>query len=76
MTLSARHDRRSLVEAVIVTAVARPVDERGVTTPGASPLPEGARVEVVESLGARTRVRFGTIDEWVPAGSLRELVRW
>ena len=76
MTLSARHDRRSLVEAVVVTAVARPVDERGVTTPGANPLPEGARVEVLETLGARTRVRFGTIDEWVPAGSLRELVRW
>lgn len=76
MTLSARHDRRSLVEAVVVTAGARPVDERGVTTPGATPLPEGARVEVVETLGSRTRVRFGAIDAWVAAGSLRELVRW
>ncbi len=75
MTLAARHDRWSLREAVVVAPGARPTDLRGLVVPGATPLPEGARVEVVESRGASTRVRFGAIDAWVPSGTLRELAR-
>ena len=73
MTLAARHDRVDLREAVVVTVAARPVDERGITVPGATALPEGARVEVVESQGSLARVRFGSREAWVSAGAVRDL---
>jgi hypothetical protein len=75
MTLAARHDRWTLREAVIVAPGARPTDLRGLVVPGGTQLPEGARVEVVESHGASTHVRFGAIDAWIPSGALRELAR-
>jgi hypothetical protein len=75
MTLAARHDRRSLQEAVVVTPGARLIDPRGLAVPGATPLPEGARVEIVEARGASTRVRFGAIDAWVSASALRDIAR-
>jgi len=40
-----------------------------------NPVPEGARVEVVREEGALTRVRFGSLDAWLPAGTLRPLAR-
>jgi hypothetical protein len=75
MTSAARHDRLGLVEAIVVSSTARPIDERGVIEPGSNPLPEGARVEIVREQGASTRVRFGAIDAWLPAGSLRPLAK-
>jgi hypothetical protein len=75
MTFATRSDRLTLREAVVVSASARPTDERGITLPGAQPLPEGARVELIESRGAQERVRFGSADVWVPTGTLRELAR-
>jgi hypothetical protein len=75
MTLAARHDRLDLREAVVVSAAARPVDERGLTIVGATALPEGARVEVVESQGSLARVRFGTREVWTTASALRDLAR-
>jgi hypothetical protein len=75
MTLAARHDRWTLREAVVVAPSARPTDLRGLAVPGATPLPEGARVEIVESRGPSTRVRFGVIDAWVSSSTLRELSR-
>jgi hypothetical protein len=75
MTLAARHDRLDLREAVVVTPTARPTDERGITRPGETPLPEGALVEVIDDHGPSTRVRFGAVDVWVPAGALRTLTR-
>jgi hypothetical protein len=75
MTLAARHDRASLRESVIVTNGARPADERGIVLPGAVPLPEGARVEVVETRAGLSHVRFGTVDAWVPTDALREVAR-
>ena len=75
MTSATRADRLGLREAVVVTAGARPTDERGITVPAGRPLPEGARVEIVDVRGAQTRVRFGTLDTWVPAGALREIAR-
>jgi hypothetical protein len=75
MTLAARHDRWTLREAVVVAPSARPTDLRGLAVPGATPLPEGARVEIVESRGPSTRVRFGAIDAWVSSSTLRELSR-
>lgn len=75
MTLAARHDRANLREAIVVVVSARPSDERGITVSGATPLPEGARVEVLDVHGAMSRVRFGRVDAWVPSGALRELAR-
>jgi hypothetical protein len=75
MTLAARHDRLGLREAVVVTASARPTDERGIALTGATPLPEGARVEIVEAHGTSSRVRFGAIEALVPASALRDLAR-
>jgi hypothetical protein len=75
MTLAMRHDRMHLREAVVVVANARPTDEHGLAVPGATPLPEGARVEVVDASGPWQKVRFGTIEARVAASSLRELAR-
>jgi len=75
MTLAARHDRLTLREAVVVATGARPNDARGIALPGATPLPEGARVEIVEPRGSATRVRFGATDAWVSSSTLRELAR-
>jgi hypothetical protein len=75
MTLATRADRLGLREAVVVSGGARPTDERGITVPGAHPLPEGARVERVDAHGAQARVRFGPTDVWVPAVALRDLAR-
>jgi len=75
MTLAARHDRENLREAVVVAVTARPSDERGIALSGATPLAEGARVEVIEVRGALSHVRFGRIDAWVPSATLREIAR-
>jgi hypothetical protein len=75
MVVSARHDRLELREAVVVSASARPSDEHGLVAPGATPLPEGIRVELVESRGMWTRMRFGALDAWVATSALRELSR-
>jgi hypothetical protein len=69
----ARDDRLHLREGVIVAASARPSDEHGVVRPGASPLPEAARVQIVESRQGWTRVRWGALDAWVPAQAVRRL---
>ena len=69
----ARDDRFHLREGIVVVASARPSDERGVVRPGASPLPEAARVQIVESKGGWTRVRWGALDAWVPAPAIRPL---
>jgi hypothetical protein len=75
MTLAARHDRWTLREAVVVTANARPTDDRGISLPGSAPFPEGARVEIVAERGGSTRVRSGTTDAWVSGAAMRELAR-
>jgi hypothetical protein len=75
MALAARHDRRTLREAVVVVASARPTDDRGITVPGATALPEGARVEILDDRATSRRVRFGTVEAWLPSDALRELAR-
>jgi hypothetical protein len=74
MTLASRHDRHDLREAVVL-ADARPIDGRGIAIIGATSLPEGARVEVIDADSAAARVRFGASDARVPRASIRELAR-
>ena len=45
------------------------------TLPGATALPEGARVEVVDARGSWDHVRFGSIEAWIASNTLRELAR-
>jgi hypothetical protein len=75
MTVASRRDRAALREAVVVSAGARPIDDRGMVVAGGTPLPEGARVEVVDVHGASTRVRFGAADVWLSSSALRDLAR-
>jgi hypothetical protein len=75
MTLAARSDRLNLHEAVVINASARPEDERGLSLPGASPVPEGARVEILDSRGGLQRIRFGTLVTWLSSDALRDLAR-
>jgi hypothetical protein len=75
MTLAARHDRTRVREAVVVVPNSRPSDARGITLPGATPLPEGSRVEVVDERGSWDHIRFGSIEAWMASNTLRELAR-
>jgi hypothetical protein len=75
MTLGARHDRRYLSEAVVIVESARPCDERGLAIPNATPLPEAARVEIIDTRPGFTRVRWGPTDAWVASSALRPLAR-
>jgi hypothetical protein len=75
MTIAARRERTQLREAVVVLANARPADAHGLTTPGALPLPEGARVELLDGGGSVSHIRFGSLDAWVASNSIRELAR-
>ena len=74
MTLASRHDRHEVREAVVL-ADGRPVDARGIALPGAAPLPEGARVEVIDEDGSVARVRFGTTDTRLSRAALRAMAR-
>ena len=72
----ARSDRLGLREAVIVASGARPCDEHGIAITGAAPLPEAARVELLDAeSGALSHVRFGAIQTRIPSGTLRGIAR-
>jgi hypothetical protein len=72
---SARSDRLNLREAIVISPAARPSDAHGIVLPQATPLPEAARVEIVGDNGSWTEFRWGTLDAWVPAQTLRPLAK-
>jgi hypothetical protein len=74
-TAFARDDRLHLREGVVVVASTRPSDERGVVLTAAATLPEAARVEIIGSRAGWARIRWGTLDAWVPAQAVRPLSR-
>jgi hypothetical protein len=72
----ARADRLHLREAVVIAPSARPSDEQGVAVTGATPLPEAARVEITsDEKGSFTRVRFGSVETWIPTSTLRPIAK-
>ena len=74
LQVRARADRLGFREAVVVASGARPCDERGIAISGATPLPEAARVSVLDPQnGSVCRVRFGAIETRVPSGTLRAI---
>lgn len=74
-TAVCRHDRLERHEAVVVAVAARLAEPTGLARQGVAPLPEGARVEIVEGKGALTHVRWGAMDGWIPASALRPLAK-
>jgi len=74
LALFARDDRLHLREGVIVAPSVRLSDERHIVLGSASPLPEAARVTVVETTPGWAHVRWGKADGWVPAQTVRPIV--
>jgi hypothetical protein len=72
LALYARHLRRTAGIGVVVTDEARLSDEGGVPLPRGA-LPEAARVDVGERRGALVHVRWGEVDGYTQATSIRVL---
>jgi len=68
-----RYLRETTVPAVVVGTDVRFVDDRGVVITRELPIPEAARVEVLERRGGLSRVRYGQREGWVHGGGLWEL---
>jgi hypothetical protein len=74
VAFTARHLRHTTAPAVVVATEARLLDERGLTR-NAEPVPEAARVEVMERRGALALIRYGTTEGWTNSSSLRQIPR-
>lgn len=78
LTATARSDRLNLREAIVIAPSARLSDARGIALAGSSPLPEGARVELLTGsggLGALTEVRAGGTQAFLPSSALRPIAK-
>lgn len=73
--ITARELRMHRVEAVVVSASARPSNASGIALPNAEPVPEGARVRVMAENAGWDEIRWGTLDAWVPASAVRTIER-
>jgi hypothetical protein len=74
VTWTSRQLRHNTAPAVVVAPEARLLDERGLTT-NAEPVPEAARVDVLDRRGSLTLIRYGTNEGWTNASALRLLQR-
>jgi hypothetical protein len=84
LSLAARDARLHSREGIVVSATARPADDRHIAIAGARALPEGARVKIVETGPGWTRVSWGSAPNagpgaptaaWVPSTAVRELAK-
>ncbi len=75
LSATARTDRQGLAEAIVISPSARLSDARGIALAGATPLPEGARVELMGAGGTLTQVRAGGTEAWLPTAALRPIAR-
>ncbi|MGH7282704.1 MAG: hypothetical protein ACRELY_14345, partial [Polyangiaceae bacterium] len=73
--VAAREMRMHRVEAVVVSASARPSNASGIALPNAEPVPEGARVRVMAENAGWEEIRWGALDAWVPASDIRMIER-
>jgi len=69
--LAARHRRMTVTQGVIVSAGARPTDERGLVISSAPVLPEAAEVEILGLRAGWAQVRWGNLVAWIPAAAVR-----
>ena len=72
-TFAARDRRMTVTPGVVVTAGARPTDERGLVIPSAPVVPEAAEVEIVGPRAGWVHVRWGNLLAWLPGGSVRAI---
>jgi len=72
-TFAARARRATVTPGVIVTAGARPTDERGLVLASAPVVPEAAEVEILGHRAGWARIRWGKLVAWIPAGSVRPI---
>ena len=70
--VGARQLRLHSQPAVLVVREAHLTDETGAAT-GGDPIPEAAKVEVTERRGRLLQVRYGSVEGWLPAATLRVL---
>jgi hypothetical protein len=75
LTLGARSERLHLIEGIVVAATARPADEKGIALPGATPLPEAARVQILDERPGWVRVERSNVVAWLPSQTVRPLAR-
>jgi hypothetical protein len=75
LALAARSERLHLVEGIIVTPVARPADETGIAIPGATSIPEAARVTIAGDRPGWVHVRWGNLVAWIPSQTVRPIAR-
>jgi len=69
----ARHVRHNMHPAVVVATAARMLDGQGTALPKEDPIPEAARVEILDREGLLAHIRHGQREGWTHAASLREL---
>jgi len=72
---TARENRLTMREAVVVNPNARPLDARGIALPNANPLPEGARLRTLNVSTGSTEIQWGALHAWVPSAAVRAIAR-
>jgi hypothetical protein len=72
-TFASRHERLTATRGIIVSAGARPADERGIVVANAPMIPEAAEVVVLEHRGGWANVRWGNQRAWIPATAVRAI---
>jgi hypothetical protein len=73
--LAARDDRLHRQEGVIVVQNARPADEDHRPLAQAQPLPEAAKVDLLETRAGWAHVRWAQVDGWIPRSSVRPIAK-
>jgi hypothetical protein len=72
-TFAARHQRLTAQRGVIVSAGARPTDDRGIVLAKAPVMPEAADVEILGHRAGWAQVRWGNVVAWIPGSSVRPI---
>lgn len=72
---SARDERLHLREAVVITPTVRLLDEKRVALGSVAPIPEGARVQLLDEGGDFTRVVVGRVEGLLPSSALLPMAK-
>ncbi len=74
-TYAARDLRTRVREGVVVSPSARLLDAKHIVMGGVDPVPEGARVTVLDEGAGFAKVEAGGREGWLPVGSVRPLAK-
>jgi len=75
LAVSAREVRVNLREAIVVTPNVRLLDAAHLARDGMAPIPEGARVRIVDELGGYAHVAVGSEDGWLSSSAVLPLAK-